>query len=306
MARAPLHNGYKSTNDRSFYKRLAPLRWTFGILGSVAPNLTARIALRLFRTPFRHPTPKRERRWLDSADSLNFEVAGETLPGWSWGSGPTVLLVHGWEGRGSQMGAFAQPLVDAGFRVVTFDGPGHGASTGKLSSLPQFAEAIQVLANLVGPLHGIITHSFGGAASAWALRQGLEANRLVLVAPPADLDEYIGYFGDLLGFSNDVRRRMLERLEHRFDIRWDDVRQATLVPRSGTDLLVIHDHDDQDSGYINGSTVAAAWPGSRLHATSGLGHRRILRNPKVVAQVVEFLSATSTQATGSRTNRSAA
>ena len=42
---------------------------------------------------------------------------------YSWGSGPTVLLVHGWEGRGSQLSAFAPALVKAGFRVVAVDMP---------------------------------------------------------------------------------------------------------------------------------------------------------------------------------------
>jgi len=189
------------------------------------------------------------------------------------------------------MGAFAQPLVNAGYRVVTFDGPAHGISSGKLSSLPQFAETIRKLADLVGPLHGIVTHSFGGAATGWALRHGLTADRLVFIAPPADLDEYVDYFCDLLGFSDRVRRAMIQRMEHRFDLCWDDVRQASLTPNSDADLLVIHDHDDRDSAFINGRKVAAAWPNSRLHATSSLGHRRILRNKKVVSEVVEFITA---------------
>jgi hypothetical protein len=40
------------------------------------------------------------------------------LPVYSWGSGPTILLAHGWSGRGSQLGAFVEPLVEQGFRLV--------------------------------------------------------------------------------------------------------------------------------------------------------------------------------------------
>ena len=294
MSEKQLNNGNKSTNDRSFYKRLAPLRWTFRQLGLVAPKATGRIALRLFRTPHPHSTPVREKRWLESADRFEFEAGGETFAAWSWGEGPTVLLVHGWEGRGSQMGAFAQPLVDAGYRAVTFDGPAHGASSGKLSSLPQFAAAIQALADQIGPLHGIVSHSFGSPATAWAMRQGLQADRLAFIAPPADLDEYVDYFCDLLGFSNEVRRQMIDRMEQSFDLCWNEVRVATLQPQDQVELLVIHDHKDQDSAFTNGQSVADAWPGSRLHATSGLGHRRILRNQDVVSEVVEFIAIKAT------------
>jgi pimeloyl-ACP methyl ester carboxylesterase len=290
MSKTPLSHKDKSTNDRSFYKRLAPLRWIFRKLGTVAPKTTGRIALRLFRSPHAHSTPARELQWLESADRFEFEVGGETLVGWSWGSGPTVLLVHGWEGRGSQMGAFAQPLVEAGHRVVTFDGPAHGRSTGKLSSLPQFAAAIRQLADQIGPLHGIVAHSFGSPATALAMQQGMRADRLAFIAPPADLDEYIDYFCALLGFSKEVRSHMIDHLEQSFDLRWDDVRMAPLQPQAQTELLVIHDRDDQDSAFANGQRVAAAWPASRLHPTSGLGHRRILRNRAVVSRVVDFLS----------------
>ena len=40
---------------------------------------------------------------------------GATLPLWIWNAdaSETVILVHGWEGRGAQLGAFVRPLVGA-------------------------------------------------------------------------------------------------------------------------------------------------------------------------------------------------
>ena len=290
MSEAQIHVSKKSTNGRSFYWYLAPLRGLFRVFCALAPNSAAKVALRLFRTPFRHSTPAREDSWMASAEPFELTVAGERLAAWTWGSGPTVLLVHGWEGRGSQMGAFARPLVDAGFGVITLDGPGHGQSSGRRSSVPQYAEALAMLAEKVGPVHGIVTHSFGGAATGWAAQRVPLAARLVFIAPPGDLDQYVTFFGDLLGLSPKVLIRMVSLLVQRFNLRWDEVRYATLTPVDGVDLLVIQDRDDKDSPFSNGLEVAAAWPDSRLVATSGLGHRRILRNPDVIAQTVDFLS----------------
>jgi pimeloyl-ACP methyl ester carboxylesterase len=290
-----------STNGRSFPWFFGPLRFFFRVLGTVAPRAAGRLAVRLFRTPQRHRTPGRERRWLTSAEPFHVELDGRRLAAWSWGAGPTVLLVHGWEGRGSQLGAFAEPLVRSGFRVVAFDGPGHGATEGRLSSLPEFADAVTRMAEEVGPLHGVVAHSFGVAATGWAMDRGLEVERLVFVAPPYDLQDYIHLFSTVVGLPERARPRMIGRLESRFDIDWQRARHApTIVAEEGkttdtaaadTPLLVVHDRDDRESPIENGRAVAAVWPAGRLHETFGLGHRRVLRDPKVVETVAEFLDA---------------
>jgi hypothetical protein len=38
------------------------------------------------------------------------------------------------------------------------------------------------------------------------------------------------------------------------------------------------------------TAIAAAWPDAELYLTSGLGHRRILADPGVVAAVVRFVA----------------
>jgi hypothetical protein len=42
--------------------------------------------------------------------------------------------------------------------------------------------------------------------------------------------------------------------------------------------------------WSGGRDIANAWPDARLLTTSRLGHRRILRDPGVVAEVVGFLA----------------
>ena len=48
---------------------------------------------------------------------------------------------------------------------------------------------------------------------------------------------------------------------------------------------------DFETPITEAETLAETWPHARLLRTSGLGHRRILRDPHVVEQVVEFLAA---------------
>ena len=53
-------------------------------------------------------------------------------------------------------------------------------------------------------------------------------------------------------------------------------RTAALPP-----TLIIHDQDDTSTPASDGAAIAAAWTGSRLRLTSGLGHRRLLSSPDV-------------------------
>ncbi|MFN3417424.1 MAG: hypothetical protein ACK4ZD_14040 [Caldimonas sp.] len=51
------------------------------------------------------------------------------------------------------------------------------------------------------------------------------------------------------------------------------------------------DRDDLTVPVADGERLAAALPGSRLMLTSGLGHRRTLQDPAVVAEVVRTVHA---------------
>ena len=245
----------------------------------------------LFLRPPRFARPHREWQWLETAEPVRFRYRDQELPGWSWGHGPTVLLVHGWAGRGSQLGAFAEPLARRGFRVVTFDAPGHGAAPGRRSSLPEFAAAVRAVGDQLWPLRGLVAHSFGAAATLVALSEGLVIDRLVFAAPPADLSYFTEGFVRLFGFPSAIARGLERRLERRFGFDWDDLQPLTLA-RAGRrpPLLLFHDHDDPEVPFDQATALAAVWPGAELDATRELGHRGLLRDARVVARAAEFLA----------------
>jgi pimeloyl-ACP methyl ester carboxylesterase len=274
----------KSTNVRTEI-----LRGGIGLLSAVAPGAASAMAERLFLTPRRYQRPAGERALIGQARRLMLPTPDGCLATWQWGGeGPRVLLVHGWEGRGTQLGAFVEPLVAAGFRVVAFDAPAHGDSPGARSSLFQFAAAVRRADEDLGPFHAIITHSMGGAAALWASRHGPLAERMVMIAPPVDLRDFTRAFAQTLNFSEPVRQRLHQRLDVRFGVSIGDVRAERLAAAMSRPLLVIHDEDDREVPLACGEAIAHAWPGAELRRTRGLGHRRILRDPDVVRATVGF------------------
>ena len=278
----------KSTNVRVQITAPGWIRSGFHGASRVAPGLTSAFAAHLFRTTRRSKSRADERAVLETA--TRSRIAGMTV--WSWGAGPVVLLVHGWNGRGTQLGAFVEPLVARGYRVVAFDAIGHGESAGAQSSLPEFANCIRQVADELGGIFGIIAHSLGGAATTFALAYGLHAERLVFVSPPADPREFLKIFAAGLGITDDVRARVKARVERRLGIAMEDMQAIGIAPNMRLPLLVIHDEQDKEVPVAVGRSVAASWPGADLIVTQGLGHQRILRDADVRDFAVSFIDAT--------------
>ncbi|HEX2059438.1 MAG TPA: alpha/beta hydrolase [Thermoanaerobaculia bacterium] len=270
---------------------LTIIRGAMGLLSRTAPNVASRVAADLFMTPRRHAAPERERAILAEATPFTVHLGASTrLQAWRWGSGPMVLLVHGWEGRGAQLASFVQPLVASGYSVVAFDAPGHGASSGNRSSLPHFAWAVRGVAGAEAP-HAIVAHSLGCAATTLALRDGLHANKLVFIAPPLNPSDYVRRFGQIINISGAVLDRMRARIEERFLRKWSDYALDVTARSMTTPLLVIHDRDDDDTYHAEGAALAEAWPGATMVTTTGLGHRRILRDERVIETATQFIAS---------------
>jgi len=287
MPEEPSGRGQKRTNVRLPYAGL--LRISFRALQTAAPPLAARLAEILFRTPPRHPANGGEREALASGRRGTIHDGHVTVATWSWGEGPRVLLVHGWGSRGVRLASFAPPLIEAGYSVTTFDAPGHGASPGRLSSLPQFIAALEAVAGEAGPVVAIVAHSMGCSAAAIAMRRGLTVGSAVFLAPAANPGDYSRRFAEYFGIGDAVREAMQRNLERRFGFRWNDFDVPRAASSMTTPLLAFHDREDSDVPWSDGGAVVRAWPGAELVTTRGLGHRRIVHDPEVIARAVAFL-----------------
>jgi len=190
--------------------------------------------------------------------------------------------------------ALADALAAQGREVLILELPAHGHNAGSASNLPQFARAIEyVVARLqqrglhVGTL---LAHSLGANAAAFAASRGLAVARLVLLAPPASPHVYTQLFAHAFGLSEATRAAMQRRIEAREGIVMQQFEPPTVGPRIHVPTLVVHDRGDSINRFADGEEFSAAIPGARLHATDGLGHRKILREPAVLAEVARFVA----------------
>jgi len=317
MSKVNAHPASQRGVESSAPLSLQALRVFVRALRRVSRPSAVRLLTRLFVTPRRHALPERERRILEAGRREDLRVNGQPLavwrfppPGAEGETHPVVVLVHGWEGRGAQLGRLVEPLCARGLEVVLFDHVGHGASPGRRSSLIAMREALAALTHHVGVarLRGFVAHSMGTAAVTLALDQVLGGGgapptprespaslvtatrpRLVYIAPPYDLVAYFGHYLELVAGDQDLLPDMLRNMERRAGTSVEDIHYDNLLPRRKEPLLVLHSTDDQDVPVEAGRAVAAGWPGASFRPFEGLGHRRILRDADVIACAVEFL-----------------
>ena len=254
------------------------------------------LAERLFTSPRRYPRPPRERAVLARGWEIPVDVLVRRLgerrrvSAWRWGHGPTVLLVHGWEGRGSQLGSFVEPLVRAGLSVVAFDAPGHGDSPGRRLYLTDLADCVVDVARATGPLHAIIAHSVGATAVLLAHQRGrVDARRNVMIAPNVLVGDTVAQFGRSVSLDDRDCGALQRAIAEHAGVDPIDLELDRLVGQRDDALLVIHDQDDLEVPFRQAERLAATWQKAALHPTRGLGHRRILRDDLVIADAVAFV-----------------
>ena len=281
---------------------LAGTRAMFKLLGGIAPGVAGKLALRFFMTPPHFPTPRREQALRDAAQTRFQDISGRRIAIRSWGHGPVVLLSHGWGGRGSQFFSFIQPLVDSGFRVVAFDAPAHGDSSGKRTNMLDVSGVVAAVAEQEGPIYALIGHSFGCGTSLLAIdRLGVAPEKLVLIACFADILWTVRQFGAAYALNEASLAAMRDEGEKRYGNaygqpwRWPELSPDNTIKSVTGDILLIHDHDDHEVPWSHAEQLKQIAPRAELFGTKRLGHRKILMSKKAVAECVRFLNEHSSR-----------
>ncbi|MEX0167729.1 alpha/beta hydrolase [Streptomyces sp. LMG1-1-1.1] len=280
---------------------MAPLvRTTLNAAARVAPGPAGRLAFHLFVRPLGRARLKPgERDLFAAARTGRLRVRGKEVVTYEWGDGRRpVLLVHGWSSRASRLTAFAEQLIARGYSPVTFDAPGHGEAQGRASNILEYREVIRELHARHGDFDAVVAHSFGALAALFALRDGVRTARFVGIGGVGSFDLLLAGFQAGLGIDDRVVQCMRDHVERRLAPDepgiWDRFGADRDPGELGAPVLLFHDEGDDMVPLAQARLLARAHGDrARLVVTRGLGHRRILTDPEVVAETVEFVTAGS-------------
>jgi pimeloyl-ACP methyl ester carboxylesterase len=281
----------------SFMVRPAPLfllsSWILKLFGSLFPKVLAPLALRLFLTPFRIPAGEKEKAQAKLASQKYLYFRNSKIAVYDWGgNGPKVLLVHGWSGRGTQMGSIALWLQAQGYHPFSFDAPGHGKSNGKTCSMLAFSETINFIQEEYGMVMAV-GHSLGGASLILSQSMGQRFFQIATISAPASVADAMTQFGKRLGWSRALLANTMEYTENKFNTTLESVSAASLSQTIWCDGLVIHDEGDQEVTVRNAEIIHAGWKNSSLVHTQNLGHFKILHHEQTFQALAGFFPEVS-------------
>jgi len=241
-------------------------------------------------------------RLLNEAEDLEVATAHGGIMAWRLGTGRATLMVHGWEDDN----ALWSPLIDLNAEMmrgsVAFDLPGHGWSPAEECSIQAAGAAVLAVAEAFGPIDSVVAHSFGCPSTIWAMANGLQVERAVMIASPVPRTEARSQARDMTrweqaqlhdGVDPEVIARARAIMDERPPIRSNDRDfdiEAVLTTLTAK-ALILHSMDDEQCPVANSQRMAELWPGSELVLLDGLGHRLIAQEPDVVARVFEFVDA---------------
>jgi len=288
------HEDIQSRQQKSDAVKLGLLRLAFALGGRLSPQRTVNRAGRLFATPYASTRTRAANASLLSSELQRSEirVAGQTIATYVWGdptTQPYALLVHGWSSFALRFSPWVARLRAAGLAVVTFDQPGHGYSTGDLCTLRDFVETILAVGHRYGNPTVAIGHSLGAAALTLAQSERWHAERIVVIAPPADLEAAADRFMRFVRLGRHLRGRFLGWLESVCGKSMGEFHIREHLRSLGLPCLIVHDLDDLEVPWGDGELYARHWSSSRLLTTRGLGHHKIVDAPEVIDATIAFL-----------------
>ncbi|HEX8038753.1 MAG TPA: alpha/beta fold hydrolase [Chryseosolibacter sp.] len=255
------------------------------------PWLAHRFFIAVFFTPLNYRVPEKERALEDEAVKFTLLVRGKKIQGYSWGSGPVVLLVHGWAGRATQFRKIIHALVDAGYQAVAFDGPAHGHSQGTSTNIDEFEDALKTIWEKTGPPQAIIAHSFGGGVVLQSAMNGLPVRKLINIASPTIGDEIIKTYLRTINGSPATGEFFRSYVQRKSGKPFDAFTALYFIERikPDLDLLLIHDENDEEVSLRHALELVKRYPKARLFKTSGLGHTRLLKDEAVIEKCLSFI-----------------
>lgn len=259
----------------------------------IAPERATKAAMRIFGTPPKPFVRDKERTFLDTARQVWRQVAGQEIVEYHWGevNAPLVVLSYGWGYNAGRWRHFVPGLLEAGYRVLAYDPPGHGLAPAGQLNIPRNAAIIRTLLEDYGPAYAIVAHSFGGSSSVYALHdlpRHLHPKRMAIMASfsyaPRVFKEYRQALGLWPSLYWNMVRRFEEIIGHPIEY-YDFAMMTSEFPHIKG--LLVHNPGDNVTPYAESRRYFDFWPGSLLYSPTKGGHH--LGTADITQTVLDFV-----------------
>jgi len=259
----------------------------------VAPKQAAAKAVQVFSQPPKPHVREKERQFLETARQLSRTVADQAIVEYHWGAAeaPLIVLSYGWGYNSGRWRYFVPALLEAGYRVLAYDPPGHGMAPKGVLNIPANAAILRVLLEEYGPAEAVVGHSFGGSSLVYALHQlprALHPKRMAVMASFSYAPRVFLEYRKTLGLWSPLYWSMVRGFEQRVGKTLDHYDFAIMTSAfSHVQGLLVHDPADAVTPYAEAQRYHDFWPDSHLHSPKEGGHH--LGTADVTDAVLQFI-----------------
>ncbi|MEL6142438.1 MAG: alpha/beta fold hydrolase [Bacteroidota bacterium] len=234
--------------------------------------------------PFIRP---KEVTFLATAERLDMHFEGKNIAIYGWGGDftgavpnetakPYALLSYGWGYNAGRWRYFVPPLVEAGYRIIAFDPPGHGNSDAGLLEYPMMVRLQTAIIEQFGRPELLLGHSFGGSCfigALAALPRPLHPARVCLMGIFSEARYVFHGYRRAIGMNLGTYHSFVKAISRLTGRRLSSFDNARIGSTMGhIECLFLHDPADEVTGFSNAIRNHAYWPGSALHHAVGAGH----------------------------------
>jgi predicted alpha/beta-fold hydrolase len=229
---------------------------------------------------------------LQRAHSFNLEFNQNKIRVFEWGTGPVILLVHGWAGRALQLDSLISALLSKGYKVVAFDQKGHGESSSRFSSYPEIVRGTDLVSAHYGKaLYGIVGHSIGSNAMFKVSETFAYKLKIAAISPTGDILNMLDDIRVKMGIYKKLLAHVVRLIEADSGLLLAELNKLDYKKIARHDVLLVHDKFDKINKVYASHEIHRNLHGSSLMQTEMLGHSRILGNQAVVDRVVAHFNA---------------
>lgn len=267
---------------------------TSKVLQTLNKNMAAAFALKLFETPIKYKMPKREQKMYEVShkSKLTLPESGKEIVVYENKFGPKkVLLVHGWNGRGTQLVSIAKAFKELNYTIISFDAPGHGKSAKTTANMKHFIEAVFELDKKYNGFDVMIGHSLGGMSVINSLGRGLQTDKAIIIGSGNTTKAITEDFLGTIGMKQKLTPILINLFERKYNDKMTNYDVADQALKVNVPVLIIHDKNDKDVPFTAAEAISKNLQNNELLITTGLGHRKILGDEKVIEKIVQFVTS---------------
>ncbi len=276
---------------KQFLQKLIPRLYGtyFNLTHLFSSSKAADKALQVFSYPRKGRLNPDQEAYLSQARQQRIAFEDGLIKLYHWeGTGPFILLLHGWESNAWRWKHIIEPLKKKNYNIIAIDAPAHGASDGKYFTAVKYSKVITQVMEFYEPAI-VMAHSVGAMATIYqeSKAQHEFLKKLVLLGGPNSLEVIMRGYQKVTGFNQKVYGSLNNLLKKTYDFKIEEFNTADFAAMIKVPTLIVHNPDDKIVPIEAFYQIKEKMPHAESFVSPTGGHS--LHTPEVVERVMAFL-----------------